>query len=590
MNLALSITNANPLAFLRSVVREIRTADVANPLLLVAAVLIFYSHQVRFAWTRDDGALLLLAALYKPSQYFFDLGFVHGVSPSNFYTPWLILGYDFNAWLFGDRVSGYYWHQLASMAIAVALSYRVMRLFAAPGAAFAGSAIFAGGMPVLFVTQELMDIHYVEGLCFALLAVVASANWLRHGQRRWLWTALAFYFAGLLCKEVYFPVPALLLALPFGNFQRRLHLAGYLAVIALLYLGWRYFALGAIAHGHWGQLEISTMGRNLFVASRGAELFWGAQAGRVYGLILGASMAFAVFGRKRNWPLLWLVLGCLAVGSVPLLPLQPSEFAAPNRLLFFAWWLTVLLLVATVCALLTNRLAQTGLLLVLFMLFEVHNVKARAEFVAQRDGDLLNRLYAELTASRSSDFFALDSLEQSYLSNMLNGLQHAYRVRGWPGAEGLLVQREDFAAPQRLLTHPATRAESSARASTALAENRTMLCKEPIAATFEFDPLRQIIYWRGQAATPGVWKVVFKISEENWQVKGASMPNGFGPLGLSHWRLLAKPGLGSKIFWPVQGQDFEFRVWFKSDSGCLTTSPPLRFSPASEPVFSWRSG
>lgn len=587
--LALSIVNANLIAFLRKVARDGRIADVVNPLLLLAAFGYFYSHQIRFAWTRDDGALLLLAALYKPSQYFFDVGFVHGVSPSNFYTPWLILNYDLNAWLFGDHVNGYYWHQLVSMAIAVALSYRAMRLFVMPGAALIGSAIFAWGVPVLFATQELMVIHYVEGLCFAQIAVIGSAIWLQRGLRWWLWIALTFYLASLFCKEVYFPLPALLFALPFGDFKRRLHLAGYLAVIGLLYLAWRYYALGAIADGHSGQLEISTMARNLFIASRVVELFWGPQLGPVYGFVLGASIAFAVFRQQRNWPMLGFVLGCLVAGSVPLLPLQPSSLAAPNRLVFFAWWLTALVLVTTVCALFKHRPTHTALLLVLFVLFEFHNVKARAEFAAQRDADLVNRLYAELASSKASDSFALDSLERSYLSNVLNGFQRTYRLRGWHGANGLLVPIEDLAAEQPLLPRAAILAGPRPEVNAELAAKRAALCTEAIAATFEFDSLRQLVYWRGQASTNGVLKVMFKISEENWQVKGASMPNGFGPLGRDYWHFRAKPGMGSKIFWPNQNMDFEFRVWFKSDGGCLTASPPLRFSPASQPVFSWRS-
>lgn len=567
---------------------KLNRVEMVLPFLLVFAYLIVYANQLNFSWTTDDGGLMLLAAQYSPFQYFFDIGYIHGVSPVNFFTPWLVFAYDLNAWLFGANVQGYYFHQLASVALIVWLSYHFFSLFTSKWHAFWGTAIFIAGIPVLVVTQELMDIHYVEGLGFALGSLIGAVYWLRGGKRGFGGLSVVCYCLALCCKEIYAPLPLIMLVLPCGSIRSRLCLVGALSVPGLFYVALRLIALGALADGYTVHF-VGSWHNGILIVSRAFHYFWSTPLARLLAAaLLVQLMALLLF--QRNWKLVLLVMGCLVAGFFPLMFLDAAQIGDSGvRALFFPWWLNVFVITLLIFNLHKKRRLQHILLLGVLSLAVVSNWSQHERFWGLYHGGLVT-LYQTIQRSAPADYFVLDGLENQYPANMLNSFQLAFRLRGWPGANGRLVAAGDIIADAQ--TAPGKEAGSSkldpaewAKLSASFIAAHGPLSGEPITVSFEYDSLRHLLYWRGHAQTQGTWVVTYKISPDNWITKGASLAPGLGFVGPGGWH---SPG-GTKIFWPAKTQPFQFRVWFKSQDGRMSVTPLLQFSPAATPTYVWHS-
>jgi hypothetical protein len=62
-------------------------------------------------WRFDDGAHLMFATEYSPSQYFFNPVVTRAFSGANI-TPWNVFFYDLNLSIFGFHPAGFYFHLL----------------------------------------------------------------------------------------------------------------------------------------------------------------------------------------------------------------------------------------------------------------------------------------------------------------------------------------------------------------------------------------------------------------------------------------------------------------------------------------------
>lgn len=126
----------------------------------------------------------------------------------------------------------------------------VLAHFLSPVWAAVGGAVFVLGVPVLAWAGRLMVRHYVEGLVLA--AAVTLAYVLAVERRSSPLSAVSALLALLaaLAKEVYVPLPFLLVNLPPGDWRQRLRSAVPHAVGRGIYALWRTWMLGTPVGGY----------------------------------------------------------------------------------------------------------------------------------------------------------------------------------------------------------------------------------------------------------------------------------------------------------------------------------------------------
>ena len=190
------------------------------PFILATVTLVMHHSALNGFWRFDDGWLLGFAACYAPWEYFFLPSITREISIS-FVTPWLPLTYDINLALFSLNPLGHYAHQLVSLWLAAYMSFLVLRLWVGLGWAVFGAILFLVGTPTVYIAQELMSGHYLEGLIFACFAIYGFVRAMRGDNRYWLALGVLGYALACTCKEIYVPFPVLLLALPEGNWKKR---------------------------------------------------------------------------------------------------------------------------------------------------------------------------------------------------------------------------------------------------------------------------------------------------------------------------------------------------------------------------------
>ena len=225
------------------------------PLILAAVTLVMHHSALNGFWRSDDGWLLGFAACYAPWEYFFLPSFTREIANA-FVTPWLPLTYDINLALFGLNPLGHYAHQLVSLWLAAYMSFLVLRLWVGLGWAVFGAVLFLVGAPTVYIAQELMTGHYLEGLIFACVAIYGFVRAMRGDGKYWLALGVLGYALACTCKEIYVPIPVLLLALPEGNWKKRFRFFVPFLVITLLYLCWRIIVLGIVVGGYQKESSI----------------------------------------------------------------------------------------------------------------------------------------------------------------------------------------------------------------------------------------------------------------------------------------------------------------------------------------------
>ncbi|RYF58832.1 MAG: hypothetical protein EOO27_11250 [Comamonadaceae bacterium] len=310
--------------------------------LLLAPFLLF--HDVLGAYWRADDPAILLHALSAPGlSAFYDPLVWRRLSPSNL-TPWLTLSFQVDHALWGPTPSGFYLHQLLACSAVAIAAYRLALYWTRPLCAFLGAALFLCGASTASVVDLLMTRHYLEGLLFSLLGLLAFLRALEGGGLRWACVGALAYALAVTAKEVYVPLVMILLAVPHGRPQDRLGMAWPFLVVAFLYVAWRGYMLGSLVGGYSaGPTPVVP----LLNDAAGAAL-------KLPGFVLGphwiwlalpfAALLMARAIRKPRFALLAAVVA-LAV-LLPLIPLVRSPgITGADRYTFVLWF--VLCMAAT---------------------------------------------------------------------------------------------------------------------------------------------------------------------------------------------------------------------------------------------------
>lgn len=215
-----------------------RGRSVALVLALVALGILIHATALSGFWLYDDPVLLVesisqstRAILTDPAEY------MH-LSATTF-TPLLLLSYKFDLLLHGFDTRVFYAHQVLAMLTAAVLLFLLLRRFVSIWYAAAGAGVVLTTWAAVYATRTLMIRHYVEGLVFALAALLA---W-----RRSKLLSAFFYLLAMLSKEVYAPIPLFFIC--ESRFENRSwrEIARELiwpSIAAIIFLAWRWRMAG----------------------------------------------------------------------------------------------------------------------------------------------------------------------------------------------------------------------------------------------------------------------------------------------------------------------------------------------------------
>jgi len=226
------------------------------PFIVFAAI---YHRALDAWWMNDDSAILLsvisngiLPHFYRPMT---DLG----QPPSNL-TPWLFATYGIDFTIGGLEPRGAYLHHFLAWAAVLAALTVALRRWLRPVVVALVLVWFILAVPTSTVVELLCTRHYLEGLLFATLCVLAYAAYLRRARARYLALSAVLYAAAMLAKEVFVPLGPLLV-LHFALFADRQAIGDATAA-------WSSRNLWRAATGLWPLLGLAAA----YVAYRGYML------------------------------------------------------------------------------------------------------------------------------------------------------------------------------------------------------------------------------------------------------------------------------------------------------------------------------
>lgn len=185
-------------------------ADAAALVLLALLTLALHHSALSGSWRWDDGMHLLHTTQYSWSDVFLDPKVLLSVSGNQF-APWNLFLYYINGALFGSDVRLYYAHHLVSLWAAAASLYALLRQWLPTSRAWLAPGLLLIGVPAFQMAQQLMVGHYLDGLVFANLGLLAHIRAVRaygnHGSKTAALSLASALLYGLacLCKEIYVP-------------------------------------------------------------------------------------------------------------------------------------------------------------------------------------------------------------------------------------------------------------------------------------------------------------------------------------------------------------------------------------------------
>lgn len=310
--------------------------------LFVCAVIILanglaHPHLLQGLWRYDDPQILdfvihqpIFESFYQP-QVWRTLGLP-------FYTPLHTLSYALDYRLFGAQPAGFYAHHFISSSVLVVLLSTVVLRPLPPVLQAVCGVVLVFSLPVYVMTEQLMLRQYLEG---GIFAVLAYALFVSRTPIAWALSVLC-YAGAILCKEIYIPLPLLLLALRPGDRRPRelwLTLAGCAAVLAG-YLAMRVFMLGGMG-GYQARL-LPTLAEFSRFWDASPRWVFGAGLGGLLGLAAGVALTVVGLHQKiLSSRLAWAWAVAAVVPILPVIHSMPVEigqaYFVPHRYVFSAF-------------------------------------------------------------------------------------------------------------------------------------------------------------------------------------------------------------------------------------------------------------
>lgn len=280
-------------------------------------------------WSADDGAHLRFSSLYSVSDFLFDPELLWIASFAHL-TPILNLFYSFNLDQWGLDPAGWRVSMVLLSVATVAAFHAAVKQYMRASLALFVTLGWALSVPFFYTSATYMTSHYMVGMLAASLCVWSYVRWVRHGNWPYLVGATLLYAVAAFSKEVFLPLPGLLL---LQRPWRRSALGmAPLAAVLLGYLACRYFVLGTLIGGYrQGQYvdskDILSLAKN--AAHLAITLYGG------YWQLIVVALVVLIALLRATYPLRIFALVAAVLGVLPLLPLMGSwHLPEPDRYFF----------------------------------------------------------------------------------------------------------------------------------------------------------------------------------------------------------------------------------------------------------------
>ena len=294
---------------------------------LIVLTIILHGGATGGWWLSDDPQVLLHAMTETPATVLFSPPAWRYLSTSSF-TPLVTISFDLDLALAGLSPRFFYLHQIGAIALAAVLLFFLLKDRERTLAAWTGAAIFIASPATVLAARGLMVRHYVEGLVFALIALLLwrAVHRAEDVRFRGLLSSLAAvaYLLAMLAKEFYAPLPLIMIwqARAAGASWRMLmtHLLPS-AFSAALYIVWRTWMLGS-GGGYGESPEVSEMAMlpvTLWTAMTGRE-----SAFLSAGIAAAGAVALAAAFRHRTRSTAGFLLAAGVFVFLPLAALAAS--------------------------------------------------------------------------------------------------------------------------------------------------------------------------------------------------------------------------------------------------------------------------
>ena len=335
--------------------------DAQAIMLLLLLIVLLFHDAVSGYWRYDDTFILWHALNSKGLSAFYNPSVWQQLSAANL-TPWATFSFKVDLKLAGISPQFFYIHQLFSLGLVAIAAYALCRQWVSTFWAWLCVCLFLVGAPVAVVANQLMTRHYLEGMLFALLAMLAFVLALRQQRLAWAVAGALAYALATTAKEVYVPLVLLVFVIPpFNNFSLRLRLAVPYVCVAVLYVFWRQYMLGVTLGGYVETSAITgfPVVEILRSAARLPEFIFGP-GWRWPTLLAAAAVVAASIANRSLFP---LACALVVVVFAPLIPLFAAGLlTTADRLLFVFWFVasmtSVLAISRSATFISSNKIAQ----------------------------------------------------------------------------------------------------------------------------------------------------------------------------------------------------------------------------------------
>ena len=291
------------------------TRLMATALALVILAIAIHVTALAGFWLYDDPVIIVESIRQSTSDLLFDPAEYRHLSASSF-TPLVLVSFKFDLLLHGLDPSVFYTDQLIALIAAALLFYFLLRRYVSDLYAAIGSGVFLTSWAAVYAARTLMIRHYLDGLVFALIAMLV---W-----RRSKILAAIFYLLAMLSKEVYAPIPLFFICQSRFEGRRWRDIARDLiapAIAAVVFLFWRWRMAGpppTYSELLTPRPDVAALPRTLWVHLTGPAAPVAAQA--VWAVFIVVALALFIW-RFRIRAIAFLAAG-LIVMLLPILPLS----------------------------------------------------------------------------------------------------------------------------------------------------------------------------------------------------------------------------------------------------------------------------
>ena len=315
-------------------------------------------------WLYDDPQLLiesiqqsLRGVFFSPSEY------THLAAHT--FSPMQLASFKFDLLLHGLDPKFFYLHQLVAMILAAVLLYLLLRHYVPDLYAALGAGVFLTTWAAVYAARTLMIRHYVEGLVFALIAMLM---W----RRRWIIPASILYLLAMLSKEVYATIPL------FFVYQSRYEKRPWRELVApavafIVFIAWRWRMTGLIGgYASIGNQTVTHLPYALWIHVAGPAPVW---AFVIWAVCIVVALAMFI------WRLRWRALGFIAVALLAMiLPILPvaGNFEWRYSFAFVAFLVAVL----TIALGMSQQKWTIVVLIVLFVTTAITSMRQRIYYEA----------------------------------------------------------------------------------------------------------------------------------------------------------------------------------------------------------------